>query len=110
MLGIAVGHIGMSYGDFCRLTPEEFSHIYKAYSDKSEGLYRDNWERMRLLACITIQPHVKNKLTPRGLFSFPWDDESKEKKPPITKEEALGRYVSLMHRLSENGGLQTNND
>lgn len=101
MLGIAVGNIGMSYGDFCRLTPEEFSHIYKAYSDKSEGLYRDNWERMRLLACITIQPHVKNKLTPRGLFSFPWDTEVKVEKSILPKGEAKRRFEAVIRKANQ---------
>lgn len=63
MLGIAVGNIGMSYNDFCGLTPDEFSHINKAYSERQEAQYKDNWKRMRMLATIVVQPHVKGKLT-----------------------------------------------
>ncbi len=92
----------MSYAEFCRLDPEEFSHIYRAFCDQAGALYRDNWERMRMLASIVIQPHVKNRLTPRGLIPFPWDKETAKGKPEVeTKEEARERFTSLMKRLKK---------
>lgn len=36
----------MSLMDFAdSLTPEEFSHIYKAYSEERTAQYQDRWER-----------------------------------------------------------------
>lgn len=35
---------------------------------------------MRMLACITIQPHVKNKLTPQKLLPLSWDNRRKSNK------------------------------
>ena len=54
-------------------TPEEFGAVSKAYQEYREAEYRGQWERMRLLATITIQPHVKKKMTPQALLPFEWD-------------------------------------
>ena len=43
ILGYALGCIGLSYDDFCRLTPEEFGAV------------------------------VKKKMTPQALLPFEWD-------------------------------------
>lgn len=98
-MGIALGQIGLLYDDFCRCTPVEFEHIYKAYSDRAEAEYRDGWERMRLLATIVIQPHVKKKLTAQKLMKFPWDNKTKQaatNTPQISKEEAKSRFEALV--------------
>ena len=65
LLGIAVGNIGMPYNDFCAITPEEFGYIYNAYNEQQQEQYKDNWERMRMLAYIGIQPYAKKGLTPQ---------------------------------------------
>ena len=55
----------------------EFEAVYKAYAEQRDFEYKDCWERMRLLATITIQPHIaKNKkITPEKLLPFPWDKQ-----------------------------------
>ena len=83
MLGYALGCIHLSYDDFCRLTPDEFNAVCKMYSDQEQTQYKDNWERMRILAAVTIQPHVKSKLTPQKLLPLSWD-----KKQPRTRQRA----------------------
>lgn len=55
------------------LTPKECEAVCAAYNETEETNRRDAWERMRLLACISIQPHVKKKLSPKGLLPLPWD-------------------------------------
>lgn len=45
ILGYALGCIGLSYDDFCRLTPEEFGEV------------------------------VKKKMTPQALLPFEWDKQ-----------------------------------
>lgn len=88
LLGIAMGRIGISYDDFCRLTSEEFDYVFREHEKKCELLDRADWERMRILASIIIQPHVKKKLTPKRLLPLPWDKEKREKKSLTDKERA----------------------
>lgn len=58
---------------------------------------------MRLLATITIQPHVKGKLTPQKLLPLPWDRQKapREDAPKLTKEQRHDRFRNLLHRLGE---------
>ncbi len=104
-MGIAVGNIGLPYGDFCALTPGEFGYIYKAYSDERTAQYRDRWERVRMLAAITIQPYAKKGLTPHGLLPFPWDAESmpirRAETGHVSKEDALRGFEETL-RKAEN--------
>lgn len=105
LLGIAVGDIGLPYSDFCILTPEEFSHIYKAYSEERTAQYQDGWERMRMLATITIQPYAKKGLTPHGLLPFPWEKKKPEYtkvSPAVSKEDALKRFEKVLEKTGRN--------
>lgn len=61
LLGLAVGQVGMSIAEFSRTTPDEFEAIAWFYAKAREEENEAAWERMRLLATITIQPHVKKK-------------------------------------------------
>ncbi|MCI1778783.1 MAG: hypothetical protein LKI53_02370 [Bacteroidales bacterium] len=60
---------------------------------------------MRLLACITIQPHInqkKGKLTPEKLLPFPWDkDKITEDPPKLTKEQQRKRMEELVKKLGD---------
>ncbi len=94
-----MGCIRMSYGDFCRLTLEEFRHIYDAYRQTQETEYRNEWERTRMLASIAIQPHVKKKIEPRKLLPFPWE-KRKAARPLSTAAEDRARLENLMRRLN----------
>lgn len=90
----------MSYDDFSRCTPEEFTSICEAYNRHDEAHSRESWERMRLLATVMIQPHTKKKITPLGLLLFPWDKkEDKKKEPEISKEESRLRFETIVKRL-----------
>ncbi len=99
-MGIAVGCIGMPFNDFCRLTPEEFSYIYKAYSEREESQYRDRWERLRMLGTMVLQPYTKKSLKPKDVLTLPWDNDmsNKPKTPVLSKEEALKRFKELVKR------------
>lgn len=103
-MGFALGCIRLSYDDFCRLTPDEFNHVCKAYLDQEQSQYKDNWERMRMLACITIQPHVKNKLTPQKLLPLSWDNRRKSNKAKtehITAKEAEEKKKQIIALLGD---------
>lgn len=71
--GYAVGVMGMSRADFCRMSPLEFYHVSKAHREEQERLSRERWEIMRMEALIMIQPHIKDRITPKKLLPFPWD-------------------------------------
>ena len=74
----------MTYDDFCRCSVEEFNAIYKAWRESKESDERGAWERMRLLATISIQPHVKRKMKPQTLLPLPWDSlQSKKAKKEV---------------------------
>jgi len=65
--------IGLRLDDFQRLTPDEYSSVVSRWNDTRDSDNRDRWERMRLLAAICIQPHLKHRVTPDKLLPLPWD-------------------------------------
>lgn len=91
--------MGLSYDDFCRLTPPEFSAVCKAFADRLEHLEQSDWERMRTLACVTIQPHVKKRMTPRQLMPFPWDGKHKDSTPKMSHEERMKKAREALKRI-----------
>ena len=104
MLGVALGCIGLSYDDFCNLYAQEFAAINKAWYQQQEALQQGEWERTRILAAFTIQPHVKKKLTPEKLLPLPWDRKKKRAAadaPKLTKEQQHQRFKELLHRFGE---------
>ena len=101
LLGIALSCLNLSYDDFCRLTPVEFENVYKVYQDKREADYKDEWARMRMLAAIVIQPHLKRKVTPEKLLPFPWEKPArrKEEAQQLTATESLKRFEKLAEKV-----------
>jgi hypothetical protein len=56
---------------------------------------------MRMLATITIQPHVKNKISPEKLLPFPWEEAMQgntKKLKPLSAAENLKRFEELINR------------
>lgn len=84
---------------------EEFAAVYKAYVEQRDTDFKDNWQRMRMLATIIIQPHLsKNKkITPEKLLPFPWDKpqkrDAKDKGPKLTPEQQRERMAKLAKKL-----------
>lgn len=59
---------------------------------------------MRMLAFITIQPHVKNKLTPQKLLPLSWDNRRKSNKAKtehITAKEAEEKKRQIIALLGD---------
>lgn len=58
---------------------------------------------MRMLASITIQPHLakRHRVTPEKLLPFPWDKPSHGKKPTISAEEQRERMRKLVEKLGD---------
>ncbi len=99
-MGIALSCIHLSYDDFCRLTPTEFDHVYREFKNLQDAEYKDNWERMRLLATITIQPHLKKKVTAKKVLPLSWDKPDKPdiKAPRLTAAESRKRFEAVLKK------------
>lgn len=96
--------MGLSYDDFCRLDFTEFASVWKAYAEQRDTSYKDEWQRMRLLASIVIQPHLKkgSRITPEKLLPFPWDHQKqKEEAPKMTGAEQRKRMEKLVEKLGD---------
>lgn len=105
-MGIALGCIGLSRDDFCNMDFQEFAAVYKAYAARRDFDYRDGWERARLLATITLQPHLKKgkEITPKKLLPFPWDKEAARasgKAERIDPERQRRRMEELVKKLGD---------
>lgn len=97
LYGHAVGSMGIRPDDFWMMTPSEFESVSAAWRVTQNARERGEWERMRTLASICIQPHVKNKLTPRQLLPFPWDDDRQETES-LTHDERMRRAEEARRR------------
>ena len=60
----------------------EFAQVCRKHRESEEEQERMHWERMRLLAAITIQPQCKKKITPEKLLPLPWDRDAQKNNPP----------------------------
>lgn len=103
-MGVALGCIGLSYDDFCRLDFDEFAAIVKSYAEQRDADIRGEWERMRLLATIAVQPHLaKGKsITPEKLLPLPWDSRKKKAEgPKITAEQQRKRMEDLAKKFGD---------
>lgn len=59
---------------------------------------------MRLLATITIQPHLAKgrKVTPERLLPFPWDHQKhKDEAPKMTAAEQRKRMEELVAKFGD---------
>lgn len=92
----------MSLSDFCALDLDEFEAVFLAWSEAEEARNHDCWERMRLQASISIQPHVRKRINPRQLLPLPWDNHNEVKESPrakpLTAQERLERFERLAAR------------
>lgn len=111
LMGVAVGCIGLSLDDFCGFYHDEFESIFEAWHDMTETADRASWERMRLLAAITVSPHTKKTVTPRKLLPLPWDSPhggNREKdEPALSAENRKRRFNDALRRLGESQGLSS---
>lgn len=86
---------------------EEFAAVYKAYAEQRDTDFKDEWVRMRLLATITIQPHLAKgkKVTPEKLLPFPWERKQTRKcganEQTITPQQQRERMAELVKKLGD---------
>ena len=82
---------------------QEFAAVWKAYAEQRDTDFKDRWQRMRMLASITIQPHLdrRHRVTPEKLLPFPWDKPTRGSKPTITADEQRERMRKLVEKLGD---------
>lgn len=101
-MGLAIGCFGMSMADFCNCDFDEFESISKSWHEMTEYREREEWERMRILAAICIQPHTKKRITPKQLIRMPWDHEKpKRNAPEISLEQQRKRFEKIKNHLHD---------
>ena len=96
----------MSVEDFCALTPGELESVLEAHREWEEMVLHGDWERMRMLATITVQPHVKGKLTPEKLLPLPWEHKRApvERLSMAERRERMAAAIERGKRWMERGG------
>lgn len=98
-MGIALGCIGMSRGDFERCTPFEFHEAWRLWAEHEQDMEKGRWERVRILAAFAVQPYSKKSVKPKELLPLPWDSEAREEaKEEMSKEEFNRRYAEARKR------------
>ena len=101
-MGIAVGEVGMTLQEFFELSPQQFSSIYKSYSEKTQRQARQQWEIARWHAAIILSPNAKkgHTITPKDICVFDWE-RPKAEKIKMTKEEQRERMKRLAESLGD---------
>ena len=65
------------------------------------AMHRVVWDCRWTNATISIQPHIKGKMTPEKLLPFPWEKcQKKDEAPKVSAEEARKRFERLAGRQS----------
>lgn len=87
LLGIALGCVGLSLGDFCQLTPDELAEIVRQWRDRDTYAYRDRWEQARLIGQCALAPYSKKGVKATDIIRFAWDAEKKKMVQSVTRDD-----------------------
>lgn len=76
----------------------------EAVNNRNKEKEQSEWERMRLLGAIMVQPYAKNKINPKDLLQFPWDEKTNEKtKDIMTPAERRAAAEKFIKDRNKNG-------
>lgn len=94
MQGYAIGVIGLSLDTFNKLTPYEYSHVYKEYLEREKWQYRQTVELTRWQTSVLLNVHLdkRHKVTPEKLLPLEWD-----KKTPILDKDKIEHLRKLIN-------------
>ena len=95
---MALGCLGLSYDDFCALSPDEFQQVHRSWVDNETERLHGEWERTRVLATISVQPHLKKPVSMRKLLPLPWDKKARTK---VSKPSTRARFDEIVKRTKE---------
>lgn len=77
------------------------------YAEQRDFNFMNDWQRMRILATLTIQPHLAKgkKVTPEKLLPFPWDKKKTRKRnakeQELTPQKQRERMAELVKKLGD---------
>lgn len=97
-MGLALGSMGMSLDDFCRLTPREMEQAWRQWHRTH---VEEPWERTRLTALCLLQPWSKKKLRATDVMAFPWDTPRRSDAHPAQEPSTRQRFEELRRRCGE---------
>jgi hypothetical protein len=98
VVALATARLGLGLHDLDGLGIEEVELMLKQWAEDEEARQEREWERMRLLATIVIQPHLKKQISAQELLPFPWerDHNNAPDKPTVSREEAHERFKRIV--------------
>lgn len=90
---------GLTFDDFCLLTPFEFGEVVEAVHEREKDRQREAWEQLRVLGTLSVSPWAKGNLKPSDVLPLPWDKKS-DVQPRVVedKETEKRRFEALMAR------------
>lgn len=94
---MALGCIKLSLDDFCALSPDEFRAIHRMYIEQETERMHGEWERVRILATITVQPNLGKPVDAKRLLPLPWDKKINNAEP---KKSTRERFEYLAKKFS----------
>ena len=92
---------GISPHEFWNITLREYHHCLFAWGKNEERRQQGEWERIRWLATVTINPHLKNSIKPTDLMQFPWEKETKSRidwEAVKKRMEHLPKHIEVNHK------------
>ena len=94
MLGL--GRLRLGPASFYEMTVEELVSAAEGYAKEQEERERGEWERVRWLAALLLQPHAKKgrSIKPTDLAKFPWEETAPKKKKTQSEKTAEGLLMA----------------
>jgi hypothetical protein len=104
---IAFGVLNLSEDEFWDMTPQAFSYRTDGYWEHFDLHQKLEWERVRWLGTIILQPHMKKgrTLKPTDLIKFEWEKGQSKKmsKDDIDKRRKHAEFVKKKYsKISRN--------
>lgn len=89
---------GLTFDDFCLLTPFEFGEVVEAVQEREHERQREAWEQLRVLGTLSVSPWAKGNLKPQEVLPLPWDKKEVQTRVVEDKETEKKRFEALMAR------------
>tara|TARA_R110001583_G_scaffold97091_1_gene241833 strand:- start:211 stop:543 length:333 start_codon:yes stop_codon:yes gene_type:complete len=91
--------VGILPEQFWNLTFHEFFLMQRGRNEILEMKERFEWERVRWLACVNMQPHKKknSKLNPQDLIRFEW--EKTDSNIELEKKNKAALYAIKKYKI-----------
>lgn len=95
-MAFGIINMGLNRDDLLSMTTDEFAVAQKAFSDKVNEEAKEKWHRLRTLASILIQPHVKKRITPQQLIPLPGDKKRNRVGTKKPERSTLAKFEKLV--------------